>query len=94
MADKAKKQKRIIPVTTFNKWQLQCDKEFSTLSWLQCGKDSTSSFVETLWCVACRKFETSIEGMKIFHALGLLVRLTRKSVTLPIMQILSNIKLR
>ena len=66
MADKAKKQKRIIPITTFNKWQLQCDKELSTLSWLQCDKDSTSSFVETLWCVACRKFETSIEGMKNF----------------------------
>ena len=41
-------------------------KEFSTLSWLQCDKDSTLSFVETLWCVACRKFETSIEGMKNF----------------------------
>ena len=38
MAEKTKKQKRVIPVATFNKWQLQCDKEFSTLSWLQCDK--------------------------------------------------------
>jgi len=65
-AEGVKKQKRVIPVTTFNKWQLQCDKEFSTLSWLRCDKDSTSSFVETLWCVVCRKYETSIQGMKNF----------------------------
>ena len=28
MAEKTKKRKRVIPVTTFNKWRLQCDKEF------------------------------------------------------------------
>ena len=66
MVEKTKKQKRVIPVMTFNKWRLQCDKEFSTLSWLQCDKDSTLLFVEMLWCVPCRKFETSIEGMKNF----------------------------
>ena len=94
MVEKTKKQKHVIPVATFNKWQLRCDKEFSTLSWLQCDKDSTLSFVETLWCVACRKFETSIEGMKNFHALGLLLQVTRELVTLLIMRRLSNIKLQ
>ena len=70
MAEPCKKVKRNIPLTTFNKWQIQFDREFSSLSWLQCDKDSTDSFVETLWCVACRKFESSIEGMKNFWIVG------------------------
>lgn len=49
----------------FNKWQLQCDKGFSTLSWLRCDTDSTSSF-KTFLCIVCQKYETTIEGMKIF----------------------------
>ena len=66
MAESVKRQKRVIPVVTFNKWQIQYDKELSTLTWLRCDKDSTSSFVETLWCAMCRKYETSMEGMKNF----------------------------
>ena len=91
MAESVKRQKRVIPVVTFNKWQLQYDKELSTLTWLRCDKDSTSSFVEILWCAMCRKYETSIEGMKI---IGLLALLTIELVISLIMARLINTKLR
>lgn len=65
MAECYKKPKRIIPIYAFNKWQVQFDEEYSTLSWLWCDKDS-SGLVETLWCATYKKYESSIMQMKNF----------------------------
>ena len=64
MAECNKKVKRVVPIATFNKWQLQFDKDYSTLSWLRC--DSSDSLVETLWCATCRRYESSIVWIKNF----------------------------
>ena len=66
MADTEQKPHRnhVVPIATFNKWQLQFDKDYSTLSWLRC--DSSDSLLETLWCTTCRRYESLIVGMKNF----------------------------
>ena len=61
VAEPSKKAKHVIPVTLFNKWQIQFEKDFSTMTWLWCEKDSSNSYVKTLWCLICRKFESSVE---------------------------------
>ena len=61
MVEKTKKQKRVIPVTTTSG-----NYNVIVFYLVQCDKDSTSLFVETLWYIACRKFKTSIERMKNF----------------------------
>ena len=54
----SKQPKRQVSVGTFKKWQLQQEKEHSTLSWLRCTEQD--KFVDTLWCETCRTFEDKI----------------------------------
>ena len=61
----SKKQKRQITLTTFNKWQVQFDRDYNSLLWLRC-ETNNKSLVETLWCHSCRKYERHITGMKNF----------------------------
>ena len=62
-----KKEKRQVTLATFNKWQLQFDRNYNSLSWLRC-ETNDNTLVEKLWCHACRKYESSITGMKNFSS--------------------------
>ena len=65
----AKKSRRQVNVSTFEKWQRQLDKDYRSLSWLQCTKDSTDrSMVSTLFCEVCRQYERKIECMRNYSA--------------------------
>ena len=64
-----KRQKQQITLTTFNKWQVQFDRDGS-LSWLRCDTND-NVLVDKLWCHACRKHEFYIMEMKnFFQVLG------------------------
>ena len=68
-ASSSKSKKRKVSIHTFNKWQLQYEREHWTLSWLRCDVDKRDrTSVETLWCEACRQHESSITGMKNFSS--------------------------
>ena len=60
-----KKQKRQIALTMFNKWQVQSDYEYKSLSWLKCEVND-KSLMEKLCCHVCRKYEGHIMGIKYF----------------------------
>ena len=62
-----KKEKRQVTLAIFNKWQLQFDRDYNSLSSLRC-ETNDNAFVEKLWCHACRKYESSITGMKNFSS--------------------------
>ena len=62
-----KKEKRQITLTTFNKWQVQFDRDYNSLCWLRC-ETNDNALVEKLWCHACRKYESYITGMKNFSS--------------------------
>lgn len=51
----AKKAKRQITKSTFEKWQRDHEKEHQTLSWLPCDLDAKGTHVVLLYCAACRK---------------------------------------
>ena len=62
-----KKQKRQISIATFNKWQSLYNREHDSLLWLRCDKDREDrTIVSTLWCDVCKKYESSITGLKNF----------------------------
>ena len=62
-----KKQKRQISIATFNKWQSLYNREHDSLVWLRCDKDREDrTIVSTLWCDVCKKYESSITGLKNF----------------------------
>ncbi len=61
----AKKAKRQVTVSTFEKWQRNYDREHQTLSWLRCDTDKEDkSGVALLWCSACREYQNKIRSMK------------------------------
>ena len=61
-------KKRVVTYRTFQKWQRDFDKEFSTMSWLDCEArmNGGNKIVEKLKCKVCTKFESKIEGRKNF----------------------------
>ena len=62
-----KKEKCQITLTTFNKWQVQFNRDNNSLCWLRC-ETNNNALVEKLWCRACRKYESYITGMKNFSS--------------------------
>ena len=62
-----KRQKRQITLSTFNKWQVQFDRDYSSLSWLRCDTND-NVLIDKLWCHACTKYESYITGMKNFSS--------------------------
>lgn len=65
----AKKSRRQVSLSTFEKWQKQFDKDYQSLSWLQCTKDPIDrTIVSTLFCRVCRQYESKIESMRNYSA--------------------------
>ena len=66
----AKKAKRQVTLTTFEKWQRNLDAQHQTLTWLKCDKDAKDkNLVSLLWCSACREFKEKICSRKNYsHA--------------------------
>jgi len=63
----AKKAKRQVGVSTFEKWQREFEREYQSLLWLWCDKDEANrSLVATLYCEVCRQFKDCIQGMRNF----------------------------
>lgn len=64
---KTKRSKRQVSKETFQKWQRTYEKEHQSMAWLRADMDEQDkSIVSKLWCVVCRKYETSICGLKNF----------------------------
>ena len=63
--DSFKKRNQPVFLTTFNKWQVQFDRDYNSLCWLRC-ETNDNALVEKLWSHACRKYESYITGMKNF----------------------------
>lgn len=57
--------KHQVQKTTFEKWQRELDKEYSSCSWLGCviTDKANRSLVSTLWYKVCREFEDRIIGV-------------------------------
>ena len=52
---------------TFSKWQCLYEREHASMTWLRCDVDTQKkSFVSTLWCHVCRKYEERICCSKNF----------------------------
>jgi len=63
----AKKAKRQVGVSTFEKWQREFEREYQSLLWLRCDKDDVNrSLVATLYCEVCQQFKDRIQGMRNF----------------------------
>ena len=61
----AKKAKRQVAISTFEKWQLNYDREHQTLTWLKCDRDTRDKdVVALLWCSACREYQGKICSLK------------------------------
>lgn len=68
-APAAKKTRRQVTISTFEKWQKQFDKDHKSLSWLRCKKDpGDRSLVLELFCNVCRQYESKINGMRNYSA--------------------------
>ena len=63
----AKKAKRQIMKSTFEKWQKEHEIEHQTLSWLRCNLDAKGTHVVSLYCAVCKKYEDSLQSMKNFR---------------------------
>ena len=60
-----KQPKRQVKNETFLKWQRAHEKEHQSMAWLRADMDTQEkSLVSTLWCVACRKYESQLTGRK------------------------------
>ena len=61
----AKKAKRQVSISTFEKWQRNYDREYQTLTWLKCNRDERCrDLVQSLWCSVCKEYEQRICSMK------------------------------
>ena len=61
-----KKEKRQIGYKTFEKWQVQYNSEFKTLTWLRCETEGLTRVVTLLWCDVCWMYERKICSQKNF----------------------------
>ena len=65
----AKKAKRQVALSTFEKWQRNYDRDHQTLSWLRCDTDKADrNLVASLWCSACRDYQDKICSMKNYSS--------------------------
>jgi len=65
----AKKTKgRQFTKSTFDKWQREHEREHQTLTWLRCDLEKDRVHVASLYCVACKKYESNICSMKNFSS--------------------------
>ena len=70
----SKKPRRQVSLTTFNKWQVQFERDYQAMTWLRCEVSKENpNLVETLWCYACRSYEEMITGMKNFSSKWIVV---------------------
>ena len=60
--------KRRVDYATFQKWQRDLDREYQTMSWLDCSCDREGGKkpVNKLRCKVCSEFVDRIRGMKNF----------------------------
>ncbi len=63
-------KKRVVTYSTFQKWQEDFDKEWNTISWLDCEARliNGKKVVEKMKCKVCTKFQPSIEGRKNYSS--------------------------
>ena len=59
----AKKTRRSVSLATFSKWQRELNKEYESLVWLKCEKDSATGSVVALFCEVCRKYKDRIQSL-------------------------------
>ena len=61
-------KKRRIDYATFQKWQRDLDREYQTMSWLDCSseKERGKKVVTQLKCKVCSEFVERIRGRKNF----------------------------
>ena len=60
-------KKRTVLFNTFQKWKSQLDKEYQTLSWLECEASTSTAgkrIVDQLKCKVCTKFKDHIRGKR------------------------------
>ncbi len=59
-------KRRKVSFATYQKWKGELDKDFSTLTWLDCETSGTGTkkTVEKLKCAACIKYESRIESKR------------------------------
>ena len=63
----AKRLKRQVQLSTFEKWQRELDKEHNMLPWHCCEQDRREqSLVSTLHCKVCREYDDKIIGFRNF----------------------------
>ena len=78
----AKRSKRQVSLSTFEKWQKQFDREYQTSLWLRCTKDPTDkASVSTLFCGICQQQERKIESMRNYSAAWVRGSLNQKQAT-------------
>ena len=61
-------QKRAVTYETFKKWRTELDREYQTVSWLDCDtvSEGGKKAVKRLRCSVCSKFKASIRGGRNF----------------------------
>ena len=65
----AKKSKRQVTVSMFEKWQRNYDCDHQTLSWLRCNMDKADrNLVALLWCSVCRNYQEKICSIKNYSS--------------------------
>ena len=59
------KAKRLLAVSTFEKWQRNYNKNHQSLMWLKCDVDTPNKdYIAVLWCSICREYKSKICSMK------------------------------
>ena len=62
-----KQARRQVSKETFIKWQRSYERDYQSLTWLRAEvDDKDKKLVDTLWCHACRVYESKICGIKHF----------------------------
>ena len=61
-------QKRAVTYETFKKWRTELDREYQTMSWLNCDtvSEGGKKAVKRLRCSVCSTFKVSIGGERNF----------------------------
>lgn len=60
-------KKRRVEVKSYQKWQKELDKDYQTLSWLECTTTTSKDLVDELKCKVCAKFMDKLVGMRNFN---------------------------
>ena len=63
-------KKRKVDYATYQKWQRDLDRDYKSVSWLDCFKEKESwkTLVVQLKCKVCSQFESKIRGRKNFSS--------------------------